>query len=164
MAMTTYWIFGRAGAGKSTLASFLNQKLVEEGKAVEQLDGDQIRQQTGNEDYTFHGRKLHLSYMAHMARILNSHRIYVVASFITPFESYRRMIKETIPDSCLIYLNVGQKEGLKRKANLVLPPSQNTGGTWNAFEDPQYYDLEVLAGMDQETIQTIVWKHVQCTI
>lgn len=92
-----FWIFGLSGAGKSTLAMALIDELRHRNIPVLALDGDAMR--TGlcrGLGFSDIDRTENLRRSAEVARLGADSGLCVVASFITPLESHRLLVREII--------------------------------------------------------------------
>ena len=89
-----YWFTGQPGAGKSTLATFLKTALRNRGHAVVHLDGEEIRDITGNTDYGETGRVANIRAGQRLAAKLDAEGIWVVASFVSPYRAMREEFKK----------------------------------------------------------------------
>ena len=97
-----FWLFGLSGAGKSTLAAGLAAKLRAGGRAVLSLDGDVLRGGLCRDlGFTEEGRAENLRRAAEAARLAVDSGINVVASFITPRETYRDAIRAIVGEANL---------------------------------------------------------------
>jgi adenylylsulfate kinase len=99
MTADTTWLFGLPCAGKTTLAEGLV------GPNTVHLDGDYLRD-TLNTDLGFskEDRTENLRRAAGIAQGLNKQGFDVVASFITPYESQREMIREKVSSITFIHV------------------------------------------------------------
>lgn len=99
MTGETTWLFGRPCSGKTTLAEGLV------GPNTVHLDGDYLRD-TLNTDLEFskEDRTENLRRAAGIAQGLNEQGFDVVASFITPYESQREMIREKVSTVAFIHV------------------------------------------------------------
>lgn len=95
----TFWLTGLSGAGKSTLAIAV-QGIISSAycKNLYLLDGDVLR---GSElckslGFSREDRKENLRRAASVAAILNDAGVTVIASFISPYEEDRAMVKSII--------------------------------------------------------------------
>ncbi|HTB63682.1 MAG TPA: adenylyl-sulfate kinase [Opitutales bacterium] len=91
------WLYGLSGSGKSTLVLGLERELFAAGRAVQVLDGDNIR--TGlNRDLGFSEaeRRENIRRIAEVAKLFAQSGVIVLASFITPRESLRALAREII--------------------------------------------------------------------
>ncbi|KYH24402.1 putative adenylyl-sulfate kinase [Halalkalicoccus paucihalophilus] len=100
MSGETIWLFGLPCSGKTTLAKGLV------GPSTVHLDGDYLRN-TLNSDLGFskQDRTENLRRAAGVAQALNEQGFDVVASFITPYRSQRKLIAEKIEDISFIHIN-----------------------------------------------------------
>lgn len=92
-----FWVFGLSGAGKSTMAAALLGSLRGKFLPVLELDGDVLRgglcRGLGFSDAD---RMENLRRAAEVARLGSDSGLCVVASFITPLESHRQLVREII--------------------------------------------------------------------
>src|SRR5258708_17036746 len=90
-----FWFFGLSGAGKTTLATGLAAKLRERGRSMLLLDGDELRaglcQDLGFSD---EARTENIRRAAELAKLAMAQGQVVIAAFITPRESLRRLAGE----------------------------------------------------------------------
>lgn len=84
------WLTGLSGAGKSTIANILEQKLHSEGLLTYTLDGDNIRQGL-NKDLGFseQDRTENIRRVAEVAKLMVDAGLVVIVSFISPYKSER---------------------------------------------------------------------------
>jgi len=91
-----YWFTGQPGAGKSTLAAALKAALQKRGHSVVHLDGEEIREITGNVDYSETGRVINIRTGQRLAAKLATEGISVVASFVSPYRTMREEFKKNL--------------------------------------------------------------------
>jgi len=92
-----FWLFGLSGAGKSTLADLFAAELRARGIPVLALDGDAVRSGLcAGLGFSDEARTENLRRSAEVARLALDSGLGVVASFITPLESQRRLITRII--------------------------------------------------------------------
>jgi len=113
------WITGLSGAGKSTVAQQVVQRLRAEGKSVIFLDGDELREVfgavTSNEEN--HGREARISLAlqyARLCRVLASQGYTVVIATISLFREVHEWNRRHLPGYFEVYLKVPVEE-LKRR-------------------------------------------------
>ena len=87
------WFTGLSGSGKSTIAEWLTRALRERGLRVEQLDGDSIRGIFPTTGFTREERDLHIRRVGFLASKLEQHGVFVVASFVSPYEESRQFVR-----------------------------------------------------------------------
>lgn len=93
----TLWFTGLPGAGKSTIADFVERRLHELGHHTMMVDGDNIRQGI-NRDLGFseEDRAENIRRAAEVAKLLADAGLIVLCSFITPYASDRQMARDII--------------------------------------------------------------------
>ncbi|MCX6903007.1 MAG: adenylyl-sulfate kinase, partial [Verrucomicrobia bacterium] len=92
-ALMIFWFTGQPGSGKSTLARALGTALQARGYQVASLDGDELRRQTRNTDYSDAGRSLNVRTGQRRAAELAAGGFVVVAAFVSPHRTLREEFK-----------------------------------------------------------------------
>lgn len=96
----TIWLTGLSGAGKTTLAVALCNKLDELGQAARHLDGDELRMGLcADLGFSREDRSENIRRTAHVCRLLNTSGVVAVAALISPFEQDRAMARAIIGDA-----------------------------------------------------------------
>ena len=103
---STVWLTGRPCAGKTTLSVKLREELDKQNVHSVNLDGDDVRGRL-NKDLGFSekDRKENLRRVAHVAQLFNENGIFVIATFITPLNVLRQMVRGIIENFSLCYVN-----------------------------------------------------------
>ena len=84
--MFTLWFMGRPASGKSTIASRVEDRLVDLGDPVENLDGGDIRRSLHPDlGFSRADRRTNNRRTAYIAKLLNRNAIPVIVGMITPF-------------------------------------------------------------------------------
>lgn len=97
--MFTLWFMGRPAAGKSTLASRVENRLVEQGYRIENLDGDEIRKHLHPDlGFSREDRRTNNRRTAYIAKLLNRNDIPVIVGMITPFRDSQQQAREIVED------------------------------------------------------------------
>ena len=98
------WFTGLSGSGKTTISHWLADRLRKDGHQVEQLDGDAVRRifPTG---FTRSERDAHVKWMGYVASRLEHHGIFVVASFVSPYEEARRFVRGLCANFVEVFVN-----------------------------------------------------------
>jgi len=90
----TLWLTGLASAGKSTLARALAERLAEKGRAVEVLDGDEMRRQLSAElGYSKQDREANVARIGFVAALLARHGVLVLVPAIAPYRAGRDAVR-----------------------------------------------------------------------
>ncbi len=87
------WLTGLSGSGKTTVARLVAAQLERRGLRVERLDGDDIRKMFPGTGFSKADRDLHVRRVGHMASLLESKGICVVASLVSPYAESRRFVR-----------------------------------------------------------------------
>jgi sulfate adenylyltransferase len=94
----TVFFTGLSGAGKSTIARTLLEKLLEEGsRPVTLLDGDIVRKNLSSElGFSRHHRDLNIQRIGFVAGEITKNRGIAICAPIAPYASTRREVREAI--------------------------------------------------------------------
>ena len=93
------WMTGLSGAGKSTIADRLEQKLQALGKHTYLLDGDNVRHGLNKDlGFTDRDRVENIRRVAEVAKLMVDAGLIVIVSFISPFRSERRMARDLMEE------------------------------------------------------------------
>lgn len=88
------WLTGLSGSGKSTIANIVEQKLNAQGKHTYLLDGDNVRHGLNKDlGFTDNERVENIRRVGEVAKLFVDAGIITVASFISPFRSDRRLVR-----------------------------------------------------------------------
>ena len=89
------WFTGLSGAGKSTVADLLEQKLHAMGRRTYLLDGDNVRHGLSRDlGFTDQDRVENIRRIAEVAKLMLDAGLIVLTSFISPFQSERQMARD----------------------------------------------------------------------
>jgi adenylylsulfate kinase len=93
------WFTGLSGAGKSTVADAVEQKLFELGHHTYLLDGDNVRHGL-NKDLGFSDadRIENIRRIGEMAKLFADAGLIVMSAFISPFRSDRQMVRDLVKE------------------------------------------------------------------
>ena len=139
------WLTGLSGAGKSSIADLLEEKLNKQGKHTFLLDGDNLRH-TLNQDLGFSDddRNENIRRIGHVGKLMVDAGLIVIASFISPFEKQRKLTRELFEkdEYIEVFLNTPievceqrDPKGLYKKARSGL--IKDFTGIDSAYEKPE---------------------------
>ena len=93
------WFTGLSGAGKSTIANILDQKLFALGRHTMLLDGDNVRHGLNRDlGFTEADRVENIRRAGEVARLMVDSGLIVICSFISPYRAEREMVRALVGD------------------------------------------------------------------
>jgi bifunctional enzyme CysN/CysC len=145
------WFTGLSGAGKSTIANIVEQKLHELGRHTYLLDGDNVRHGLNHDlGFTDADRVENIRRVAEVAKLMVDAGLIVLVSFISPFRSERRMARdlletgefiEVFVDSGLDVAESRDRKGLYAKARRG--ELANFTGIDSPYEEPESPEIHL---------------------
>ncbi len=101
------WFTGLSGAGKSTIANLVEQKLHGRGRHTFLLDGDNVRLGLNRDlGFTAADRVENIRRAGEAARLMVDAGLIVLAAFISPFRAERDMVRAMVPDGDFVEIFV----------------------------------------------------------
>ncbi len=145
------WLTGLSGAGKSSLANRLEQRLHAQGKHTYLLDGDNVRLSLNMDlGFTAADRVENVRRVAEVARLMVDAGLIVITALISPFRAERRMARELFASGEFIEVFVDvplavaesrDPKGLYRKARAGA--LKNFTGIDSPYEPPEAPELHL---------------------
>ena len=145
-AAPVLWFTGLSGSGKSTIASRVDQALVDGGTDVEYIDGDALREVFPNTGFTRAEREEHLRRTGYMASRLAAHGVTVVASFVSPYRESRDFVRKLCSNFVEIYVATPLEECERRDVKGLYARARrgeikNFTGIDDPYEPPEHPEL-----------------------
>jgi len=145
------WFTGLSGAGKSTIANFVEKRLLTLGYHTYLLDGDNVRHGL-NRDLGFADadRVENIRRVAEVSRLMLDAGLIVLVSFISPFRAERRMARdlmeegeffEIFVDTPLPIAEARDPKGLYKKARRG--ELKNFTGIDSPYEVPEAPEMQI---------------------
>ncbi|MGB1612815.1 MAG: adenylyl-sulfate kinase [Arenicellales bacterium] len=164
------WLTGLSGAGKSTVADTLEQKLHAAGRMTFLLDGDNVRHGLCRDlGFTDADRVENIRRVAEVAKLMAEAGLIVITSFISPFASERKMARDLIGtdefievyvEAPLAVCEARDPKGLYKKARSGA--LKNFTGIDSAYEAPQNAELVLrTAELDPEASAEDIWAYLK---
>ncbi len=156
------WLTGLSGAGKSTVAEALAQRLRSLGQRVEVLDGDVVRQHFSKGlGFSREDRLENIRRVAYVAHLLARNGVAVIVALISPYREGRDYARALIGDFLEVYVRcpievLVQRDVKGLYAKALRGEVPNFTGISDPYEEPLSPDL-VLA-TDRESVEESVNK------
>src|SRR3989475_6548748 len=100
----TIWFTGMPGAGKTTSASLLEQRLRALGASVEMLDGDVVRTRLSKGlGFSKEDRDENIRRIGFVCELLSRNGVIAIAAAVSPYRATRDEQRARIPDFVEIY-------------------------------------------------------------
>jgi len=160
----TIWFTGMHGAGKSTIAAGLAERLRKGKIPVVIVDGDEIRKMVSSDlGYTAAERNEHMKRVAGICKIISENGVIAIASVASPTESSREYAKGVLKKMLLVYVKcpfeICRKRDVKghyKKAEKKEKGFENFLGMSSKYEEPKNPDLTL--NTDNESIEESIGK------
>ena len=167
----TLWFTGLSGAGKSTLSQAVADELHKRGRAVERLDGDEVRTRLSRGlGFSKADRDENIRRIGFVARLLSRNGAIAIAAAISPYREVRDEVRrdhdapfvEIFVDCPLETLVKRDPKGLYAKA--LRGEIQQFSGISDPYEPP--LTPEITVRTDRESIDisrdaVISWLETQ---
>jgi bifunctional enzyme CysN/CysC len=154
------WFTGLSGAGKSTIANLVEQKLFAMARHTMLLDGDNVRHGLNRDlGFTEADRVENIRRAGEVAKLMVDAGLIVICSFISPYRAERDVVRSLVGDDEFIEVHVDtpfeecvrrDPKGLYAKASLG--KIKNFTGVDAPYEAPQSPELH-LTTMSQKPEQ-----------
>src|SRR5712691_12334792 len=151
------WMTGLSGAGKSTIATRLQQELAERGRRAEVLDGDEVRTNLSQGlGFSTEDRDTNIRRIGYVCNLLARNGVIAIAAAISPYREIRDEVRgqnerffEVYVDCPLETLVERDVKGLYKKA--LAGELKGFTGVSDPYEPPLKHELTVATG--RETAQ-----------
>jgi len=160
------WMTGLSGAGKSTIANALEQRLHELGKHTYLLDGDNVRHGLSKDlGFTEEDRIENLRRIAEVSKLMVDAGLIVISAFISPFKSERNAARaifndgefiEVFIDAPLEVVEQRDTKGLYKKARAG--EVMHFTGISSPYEAPQKPEIHLHTdlGSVEQSVEHII--------
>ena len=145
------WLTGLSGAGKRTIASLVEKKLLAMGRHSYLLDGDNLRHGLNRDlGFTDADRVENVRRVAEVARLMVDAGLIVITAFISPFRAERALARGLVAEGEFVEVHVDTPldvaeardvKGLYKKARRG--ELKNFTGIDSPYEPPEAPELRV---------------------
>ena len=164
---TILWFTGLSGAGKSTVADRLEQRLHAMGRSTYLLDGDNVRHGLNKDlGFTDRDRVENIRRVGEVAKLMLDAGLITLVSFISPFRSERAMARDLVEadefveifvDTPLEICEARDPKGLYKKARAG--QLKNFTGIDSDYEPPENPEIHLKSG--EETVDAMVERIIE---
>ena len=145
------WFTGLSGAGKSTIANIVEQKLAARGRHTFLLDGDNVRHGLNRDlGFTEADRIENIRRVGEVARLMADAGLIVLTAFISPFRAEREMVRKMLPQGEFIeiFVDTPLAEAEKRDAKGLYAKARagelkNFTGIDSPYEAPEDAEIRI---------------------
>lgn len=148
------WFTGLSGAGKSTVAGALENRLAELGHHTYLLDGDNVRHGLCSDlGFSEQDRRENIRRIGELAKLMADAGLIVLSAFISPHRVERQLVREMLPEGEFleVFVNTSLEvceqrdpKGLYKKARAG--EIANFTGIDSEYEAPLNPEIDLLAG------------------
>ena len=143
------WFTGLSGAGKSTIAIEVERRLVNRGKHVYRLDGDNVRDGLNSDlGFTIQDREENIRRITEVSKLFFDSGMITLVSFITPLRSMREQARNLIGEKGFaeIYVKASLETCIERDtkglyAKAMEGKIKDFTGVSSRYEEPDCPDL-----------------------
>lgn len=163
------WFTGLSGSGKSTLSNATEKSLFAAGFATYALDGDNIRSGiNSNLGFTEIDRKENIRRISEIALLMIDAGLVVCASFISPLEKDRNMVRQILGDENYIeiYVCTSIQDCEKRDVKGLYARARagkihNFTGVTAPYEPPISPDISIdTSSVSVEEATSMIFNHI----
>ena len=161
------WFTGLPGAGKSTLVDKVFESLNRRSLKVEHLDSHAVRDLFPDTGFTREERDGHIKKVGYLASKLEKQGVFVLASFVSPYEETRQFVRNLCRNYIEIYVSTPLEVCERRDAKGLYQKARrgeikNFTGISDPYEPPQYPELEINTGdLSLKDAASIVLKYLE---
>ncbi|HFQ5380343.1 TPA: adenylyl-sulfate kinase [Vibrio vulnificus] len=148
------WFTGLSGAGKSTVAGALENRLAEQGFHTYLLDGDNVRHGLCSDlGFSTQDRRENIRRIGELAKLMADAGLIVLTAFISPHRAERQLVRDLLPEGEFIEVFVNTSlevceqrdpKGLYKKARAG--EIANFTGIDSEYEVPLNPEIDLPAG------------------
>lgn len=145
---TVLWFTGLSGSGKSTVSEKVFEIISSLGYEVEHLDGDVIRDIFPKTGFSKEDRNSHIKRVGYLASRLQIHKVFVIASFVSPYREARDFVRDICEDFTEVFISTPYEECERRDVKGLYAKARageikNFTGLDDPYEAPENPELEI---------------------
>lgn len=163
------WITGISGAGKTTIARCLYERLKQKYPNLVYLDGDEFRKAMGGDlGYTLEDRDKNAVRMTGLCKLLYSQGIHVICGANLTSQRFRDWCRENIPGYFEVYLEAPLNVLMRRDkkgiyAERLVGKGDPVVGFDISYDAPNHPDLIIDNSTDRDSFNEIADRIIAST-
>lgn len=156
----TLWLTGRPCAGKSTIAARLVEEMKKRGIHVARLEGDDVRRGLNSDlGFSDSDRLENLRRVAYVAQLFNDNDQFVIATFVSPTNEMRALIRGIVKNIKICYVRCAPEECERRDVKGLYKLARagkikDFTGVSDPFEEPDR--PEIIVETDHWDLETCI--------
>ena len=162
----TVWFTGLPGAGKTTIATAVEARLIDAGRCAYRLDGDNLRHGMCSDlGFSKSDRETNVGRVGEMARLFADAGTVALVALVSPYADCREKVRELHEHDGLLFIevfvNTPPEECARRDPKGLYARARNghlsgLTGVDAPYEPPPAPELELTPEMDVEQAATAV--------
>ena len=145
---TVLWFTGLSGSGKSTISERVFEILQQQDYEVEHLDGDAIRDIFPKTGFSKEERNAHIKRVGYLASRLQTHGVFVIGSFISPYQDSRDFVRNLCDDFTEVFVSTPLEECERRDVKGLYEKARsgeidNFTGISDPYEEPENPEVTI---------------------
>ena len=142
------WFTGLPLSGKTTIATRVYIELQKLEIPLEQIDSKDIRELIPDMGYSRDDRNQHICRVGHLIKTLQHNSISTIASFVSPYNESREIVKNMVHNTVIIYIKADvvtcqerDYKGVYKKA--IEGTLDNFTGISDIYEEPNHPNIVI---------------------
>ncbi len=142
------WLTGLSRSGKTEIAEILFLKLKQKGLKVQHLDGHNVRAIFKETGFTRDEVNEHIKRAGYLSSILENQGIFVIASFLSPYEESRNFVRDLSKNFVEVFVSTPlevckERDNSSLYEKAVKGEIKNLPGVNAPYEKPKNPELTV---------------------
>ena len=162
----TVWFTGLPGAGKTTVATAVEARLIDAGRNAYRLDGDNLRHGVCSDlGFSKDDRETNVGRVGEMAKLFADSGTVALVALVSPYAQCREKVREQHENEGLVfievYVNTPKQECVRRDPKGLYARAQSgelqgMTGVDDPYERPRAPEVELTPELDVEAAADVV--------
>jgi adenylyl-sulfate kinase len=162
----TVWFTGLPGAGKTTVATAVEARLIDAGKSAYRLDGDNLRHGLCSDlGFSKDDRETNVGRVGEIAKLFADAGTVALVALVSPYAACREKVREIHENEGLafieVYVNTPKEECARRDPKGLYARAENgelrgMTGVDDPYEQPKAPEVELTPDIDVDSAAELV--------